>query len=265
MPRITETLFVVLDTETTGADTSNDKPIEIALVKMNGLSVGEPKSWFVNPQRPIPPEASAVHHLVDADVQDAPTLDELWGEVAAEIGDAVIVAHNAPFDLAMLPGLSNHKSICTLRLAKHLWQKGERNERGFPLANHQQQVLRYWLGLKVDTMGLAAHRAAADILVTGELFKAEIRRFLDCGGEDSLEDIMDLTTRKIEVVTMPFGKFAGEPIDGIRADYLEYLLAQSEKKPMDEDLKASIKKVLDRRKAEAVLESRGTSRSAGGR
>ncbi len=262
MAKITESTFIVLDTETTGPDTSSDKPIEIAIVRLENMRLGAPKSWFVNPQRPIPPEASAVHHLVDADVESAPTLEELWGEVMSEIGDAVILAHNAPFDLAMLPGLSGNKSLCTLRLAKHLWQRGEKNARGFPLANHQQQVLRYWLGLQVDTQGLAAHRAAADILVTGELFKSEVERFFECGGEDSLEDLMDLAARRIEVAAMPFGKFAGEPIDSIRPDYLEYLLAQSEKKPMDEDLKASIKKSLDRRKAEAILESRGGASAA---
>lgn len=265
MPSLSEIEFIVLDTETTGADTSKDKPIEIAIVRMRDHQLGAPESWFIDPGRPIPPEASAVHHLVDEDLIGAKTLEELWPEVNERIGDGVIVAHNAAFDIGMLPQLEGRPYICTLRLARHLWQKGDLNERGFPLAAHQQQVLRYWLGLKVDTQGLAAHRAAADILVTGMLLSEQIKLYLQCGGEDDLDALLEFIARPIEITKLPFGKYSGELMSKIPSDYLEYLIEKSATgKPLDEDLKASIKRELDTRKAETIIATRiGHGETAG--
>lgn len=256
MPKLSETKFIVLDTETTGADPSKDKPIELAYVVVENFKVAYPKSWFIDPQRPIPPEASAVHHLVDSDVAGAKTLEELWPEVADELAGQVIVAHNAQFDISMLPGLKDNPALCTLRLARQLWPKGQVNPRGFPLINHQQQVLRYWLGLEIDTMGLQAHRAAADILVTAELLLTQIRLYLECGGEDDLDALLDFISGPIEVKSLSFGKHANEPLPKVPTTYLEYLIDKDKERPLDADLKASIKRELDTRKAENIVASR---------
>lgn len=258
MPSLRDIEFIVLDTETTGADPTKDLPIEIAIVKVKDYQIGVPESWFIDPGRPIPPEASAVHHLVDEDLIGAKTLEELWPHVNERIGNGVIVAHNAQFDIGMLPELQGRPYICTLRLARHLWQKGDLNKRGFPLAAHQQQVLRYWLGLVVDTQGLAAHRAAADILVTSELLNEQIKLYLECGGEDDLDSLLEFIDRPIEITKLPFGKYANQLLADIPQEYLEYLIEKSGSgaKPMDEDLKASIKRELDRRKAETIISTR---------
>ena len=256
MPRISETPFVVLDTETTGADTAKDKPIELAYAIVKNFEVSMPKSWLIDPQRMIPPEASAVHHLVDEDVAGQKTFEELWPEVEPELRGQVIVAHNASFDIAMLPPLRDNPVLCTLRLARHLWPRGAVNARGFPLSNHQQQVIRYWLGLKIDTMGLGAHRAAADILVTAELFKTQLRLYLECGGEDDLDALIDFATSPIEVKSLSFGKHANEPLPKVPTSYLEYLVEKDGDRPLDPDLKASIKRELDTRKAEVIVSTR---------
>jgi exodeoxyribonuclease X len=256
MPKLSDTKFIVLDTETTGADPSKDKPIELAYVVVENFKIERPKSWFIDPQRPIPPEASAVHHLVDADVAGSKTLEELWPEVATELAGQVIVAHNAQFDISMLPGLKDNPVLCTLRLARQLWPKGQVNARGFPLINHQQQVLRYWLGLEINTMGLQAHRAAADILVTAELLLTQIRLYLECGGEDDLNALLDFVSSPIEVKTLSFGKHANEPLPKVPTTYLEYLIDKDKERPLDADLKASIKRELDTRKGENIIASR---------
>lgn len=256
MPRLSEIPFVVLDTETTGADPTKDKPIELAYVILQNFEVSYPKSWFIDPGRPIPPEASAVHHLTDEDIVGAKSFDELWPEVEPELLGKVIVAHNAQFDISMLPPLKDNPVVCTLRLARHLWPKGHVNERGFPLVNHQQQVIRYWLGLKIDTMGLAAHRAAADILVTAELFKTQLKLYLECGGEDDLDALMDFCSTPIEMKSLSFGKHANQPLQSVPTGYLEYLIDKDKEKPLDPDLKASLKRELDTRKAEHIVATR---------
>lgn len=255
MARVTETEFIVLDTETTGPEPGKDVPIEVACVKLCGDVIGKPVSWFIDPLRPIPPEASAVHHLIDADLIGAPTLEQAWPEISEFIGTGVILAHNADFDMAMLPALAGHPYMCTLRFARQLWQRGDLSEYGFPLASHQQQVLRYWLKLEVDTQGLAAHRAAADILVTARLFQEQVKFYLQCGGEDDMDCLREFLQRPVEITRMPFGKFAGEPLAAIREDYLQFMLEQ-QKKPLDPDLKASVKRELDRRKAGVVVATR---------
>lgn len=256
MPRLTETRFIVLDTETTGADPTKDKPIELAYVIVENFKIEMPKSWFIDAGRPIPPEASAVHHLVDEDLIGAKTLEELWPEVEPDLKGQVIVAHNAQFDISMLPPLKDNPVICTLRFARHLWPKGTMSPKGFPLVNHQQQTIRYWLGLKIDTMGLAAHRAAADILVTAELLLTQIRMYLECGGEDDLDGLLEFLATPIAVKSLSFGKHANEPLEKVPSSYLEYLLDKDKERPLDADLKASIKHELDTRKAETIVATR---------
>ena len=108
--------FVVLDTETTGVE-MEDRPVEIALVR---VATGERFSSLINPQRAIPPTASAIHGLTDEDVEGAPTLAMIEPEIAAFIGDACLVAHNAAFDRSMLPFLAGYRWLCSMRLARHL-------------------------------------------------------------------------------------------------------------------------------------------------
>ena len=253
MLKITETEFVILDTETTGADTSKDVPIEVALVRVCGDKIEKPVSWLINPKRKIPPDASAVHHLTDEDVKNAPTLEEVYPEIIKYIDKSIILAHNADFDMAILSEIKNHPYFCTLKFAKLLWQRSDTNNDGFPLTSYQQQVLRYWLGLTVDTMGLAPHRAAADILVTAKLFQAQVKYFLECGGDDDIEALTEFLSRPIEIIKMPSGKFFGQAISDIDIKYLEYRYNNEIKDP---DLKASIKKELDRRKAMDIVTSR---------
>lgn len=257
MPRLSDIPFIVLDTETTGADPTKDKPIELAYVVVQNFKIIDtPKSWFIDPERSIPPEASAVHHLTDEDIVGAKTFENFWPEVADDLRDKVIVAHNAPFDIAMLPPLKDNPVVCTLRLARHLWPKGQISPRGFPLVNHQQQTIRYWLDLKIDTMGLAAHRAAADILVTAQLFITQLRLYLECGGEDDLDALMEFAATPIEVKSISFGKHANEPLTKVPSSYLEYLLDNDNERPLEPDLKATLKRELDTRKAESIVATR---------
>lgn len=259
MTKVSEQKFVVIDTETTGPEPGVDAVVEIAVVEMTGWRPSEPVSWLVNPGRLIPPSASAVHHIVDADVVDAPPLSEVVPELLSICEGAILVAHNAPFDRSVLsPLLDETPWIDTLRLSRHLWEKGEPNSFGFPLCGHTQQELRYWLGLSVDTMGLAPHRAAADILVTGALFAKAFEFYLECGGDDSISELFALCDRPLVVSRMPLrGKHFGEPIREVPSDYLEYVLKRGiETGRMDNDLRASLVRELDIRTGQTFSRDR---------
>ena len=77
MTRLADTQFLVVDTETTGIDPATCKVVELAYVLTNLTGPLAAGSFLVNPGCPIPPEASAVHHLVDEDVVGEPSLEEV--------------------------------------------------------------------------------------------------------------------------------------------------------------------------------------------
>ena len=96
--------FVVFDSETTGLDPVSDEVVQLGAVRVvNGKIVqGEVFNTLVNPGRPIPPGSTAVHQVSDAMVLDAPLFDAVCRDFHRFCENAVIIAHNAPFDMAFL-------------------------------------------------------------------------------------------------------------------------------------------------------------------
>ena len=96
--------YVVFDTETTGLVPHKDDIVQIGAVRVvNGRIVpGESFDQLVNPGRKIPPASTKVHGVTDAMVADAPNM-KIAGRLLHRFAQgAVIVAHNAPFDMAFL-------------------------------------------------------------------------------------------------------------------------------------------------------------------
>lgn len=94
--------FVVFDLETTGLHADEDMIIEIGAVKITDGKITDDFSTFVNPKRPIPYHIEKLTGINDAMVEDAPFCSEILPEFIDFIGDAVLVAHNASFDVGFL-------------------------------------------------------------------------------------------------------------------------------------------------------------------
>lgn len=120
---------IVLDTETTGFDPANgDKLVEIGCVELfNHLPTGKHLHIYINPERPIPAEATAIHGITDEFVKDKPTFGEIVGEFMDFVGNDKLVIHNAEFDVKFLnaelrtfgfPSLDPRRVFDTLKLAR---------------------------------------------------------------------------------------------------------------------------------------------------
>lgn len=123
------TRSVLFDTETTGLDPlTGDRVIEIAALELvNDLPTGAFFHRVINPKRDIPAEASRIHGLTSADVEDKPVFADIAQEMLAFLRDDPLIAHNAPFDFgfldaelfrAGLPKLDRSRMVDTLALAK---------------------------------------------------------------------------------------------------------------------------------------------------
>src|SRR3990167_5431556 len=199
--KLTDATFAILDVETTGVDPQKDRVVEVGVVTAPPVGPFSCFSNLVDPGIPIPPSASAIHHLTDENVAGKPTLEELMPEIEAAIGGSILAAHEAKFDLSFLPTLADRPWICTKRLARHIWPDA-------PAYNNQ--VLRYWLKLKIDPGN--SHRAISDAIVTAHILNKEISAYLAMGKPNDVEALIEFLRGPVEVKTMPFGKHFGLPI-----------------------------------------------------
>lgn len=105
--------MLVLDTETTGLDVKNDRVLSVGAVRMVGERVFRNVTFhqLCNPNRPIPPATTRIHHITDDDVIDAPEFAEIWRNCLPLLEGTVMVGYNIPFDIAMLRRESRQAGI----------------------------------------------------------------------------------------------------------------------------------------------------------
>lgn len=110
--------YAVFDCETTGTAPGRDAIVSLAVLRLDADGVEAARlATLVRPERSIPADATAVHGISDADVADAPRFAEVAPALLRLLDGAVFVAHNAPFDLAMLQSAMAYRPravACTL-------------------------------------------------------------------------------------------------------------------------------------------------------
>jgi DNA polymerase III subunit epsilon len=160
---------IVLDTETTGLDPSDGhRIVEIAALELeNHLPTGRTWHQYLNPDRPMPPEAFEVHGLSDEFLRDKPRFSSLAPDFLAFIGGSKLVIHNASFDMRFLnaelsalghPRLPDSQAIDTLMIARNR----------FPGAPASLDALCRRFG--VDNSGRVKHGALLDCELLAEVY-----------------------------------------------------------------------------------------------
>ena len=192
---LSETPFVVVDTETTGVRPASDRLIEIAAVRLVGGETAGEFSALINPGCAIPHRITRITGISTGMVYDQPTAETVLPAFLNFLGDDVLVAHNLSFDLGFInaelarlrrPNLAN-PTLCTLRLARRLL-------RG--LKSKGLSSLIEFFGIPVDDR----HRALGDARATAVV----LQRFLDqLAYEHGLES-------RDDVLRFQFATYAGK-------------------------------------------------------
>lgn len=218
----------IIDIETTGTNPNDDAVVEIASCDAaRDSKPTNPMSRLVNPGRPIPAESSAVHHLTDVDVRNAPVFSHVIDEFA---GSGVYVAHNADFESSFLSdALQRPKWLCTYKCALRLWPD---------LPTHSNQGLRYIFGYRrpwdMSEAELTPHRALPDCFVTACVLREVLREANEQG--TTFAELLEWSQQPALISVFRFGKHKGQRLDAVPRDYLEWI---SEKSDMDASAKFS--------------------------
>lgn len=222
---------IYYDTETTGVRAEDDCIIEIAAYNAHSKQTF---SMLVNPGKPIPEGATAIHGITDEMVADAPSFAVVGKAFIEFVGDnGVLIAHNNDnFDRHFLEHeakrhdleLPDWQMVDTLK-----WARKYRTD----LPRHSLQFLRQIYGVEANN----AHRALDDVMVLYQVFSQMI-------DDLSIETVLELMSNEPKGDTMPFGKHQGKALSEVPPDYIKWLAKQGAfDKPENGRLKASFEKL----------------------
>ena len=226
--------FICFDLETTGLNPDNDRIIEVAVSKFTFDGTLESFETLINPQRTIPDETIAIHHITQDMVRGKPLVDAVLPDVLKLIGNEIIVGHGISLDIAFVMAacrqygvpnrLNSNLFIDTLRLAR-LYGESPTNS---------LQVLRQHFNIQSE----GAHRAMSDVSVNIQVFKHLSASF------KTTKELLDRLKKPIMLKKMPLGKHRGRPFSDVPVEYLGWAVHQN----FDQDLLYSIKTELSKRK-----------------
>lgn len=223
--------LIFFDLETTGVNCETDRIVEISFIKVYpGGKEDKPRTGLINPERPIPPEATAVHHITDEMVKDKPTFKSIAKALAREFSGCDIAGFNSnKFDVPMLIAEFNRADVdfdySGVRFidVQNIYHKLE--------PRNLQAAYRYYCGgADFDN----AHSAAADTTATLEVLKAQLDRYPDelKNDVDFLSEFstfgraVDLGGRLVyddnKNVIVNFGKYKGKPLFEVFATDTSY-------------------------------------------
>lgn len=222
---------IFYDTETTGVRAEKDRIIEIAAYDpVNDRSFEQ----LINPGCRIPPDATAIHHISDEMVANAPSFDVVAQEFIKFCeGDVVLIAHNNDgFDYHFIKAEFGRAGI-SLPAWKFLdslkWARRYRCD----LPRHTLQFLREIYGIAANN----AHRALDDVIVLHKVFSYMV-------DDLSIDTVYHLLNRPRELHHMPFGKHQGTPLKTLPKDYVKWLAGSGAfDKPENQELKLSLEKL----------------------
>ncbi|MCH5345907.1 MAG: 3'-5' exonuclease [Muribaculaceae bacterium] len=207
--------LIFFDLETTGLNITQDRIVEISMIKLNPDGTVIEKTRRVNPERPIPAEATAVHHITDDDVKNEPTFRQIARSLEQFIAGCDFAGFNSNrFDVPMLSeeffraGISvNFRKAHFIDVQTIFHKKEQRT---------LSAAYRFYCDKDLE----GAHSAAADTRATVEILKAQLDRYADLPND--IEELSRYSTQNRNVdlmgrlvyndkgeIVINFGKYKG--------------------------------------------------------
>jgi DNA polymerase III epsilon subunit family exonuclease len=194
---LSQTTFVVLDLETSGASPKTGSAItEIGAVKVRGGEVLGTFKTFVNPGTPLPPFITELTGITDQMLADAPRIESVLPLLFEFLGSeqtTVFVAHNAPFDLSFLKASAalhgytwpNYRVIDTVKAARFVLTKDD-------VANYQLGTLAIYFRTEISPN----HRALDDALATVDVLHGIIE-IMGTFGVTTINQMLNVGAKKV--------------------------------------------------------------------
>ncbi len=212
--------LVFLDLETTGLSLTQDRIVEIAMLKVMPDGSRLVKRKLINPERPIPAEVSAIHGITDDMVKDAPVFKQVANEIRQFMDQSDLAGYNSnKFDWPLLVEEF-------LRAGLEFETTGRRFidvQKIYHLMEPRNLSAAYKFYCNKDLNN--AHSAEVDVSATWEVFEAQLERYSHLGSTlDSVlkvigeEEIVDFAKRIVMEngrETFNFGKHKGKAVEDV--------------------------------------------------
>ncbi|MDE6467719.1 MAG: 3'-5' exonuclease, partial [Muribaculaceae bacterium] len=215
--------IVFFDLETTGTNINTDRIVEISVVKLMPDGSVTSKTRRLNPEMPIPAEATAVHHITDADVADEPTFRQVANSLSQFFTGCDIAGFNSNrFDIPLLDqeferaGIDFDFSRARFIDVQTIFHKKE--------PRTLVAAYRYYCGKELE----GAHGALADTTATMEVLLAQLERYEDLPTDVAALSEFATNSRNVDLMgrlvyddqgreVINFGKYKGRLADEVLA------------------------------------------------
>lgn len=199
----------VFDIESTGLDVSQDRIVEISMLKTSPQGEESRLTLRINPEIEISKESSEIHGIYQEDIKDEPTFKELADKIAEFIGTSDLAGFNSnKFDIPMLAEeflRVNHDFDMSDRMfidAQNIFHKMEQRT--------LVAAYKFYCGKDLEN----AHSAEADVVATFEVLKAQVERYEEL--ENDMEFLAEFSTHnKFKIIDFA-GRLAenedGQPV-----------------------------------------------------
>lgn len=242
--------LAVFDLETTGTDPQRDKIVEIAVARVDPSGDVDTRTRRIDPERPIPPEATKIHGIGDADIAGAPTFRQVARSILDFFGDADLAGFNVRrFDVPLLEREFKDAGLDLAMKSRRVIDAMTIFHRKEP--RNLTAAVRFFLGREHG----GAHGAEADVLASLEVLDAQLARYPDLPRDVAAldrwcnpvpEGAVDRAGKfvlKDGAVVFAFGKQKGRSLREVaraQPDYLEWILRQD----FPDDARALVERAL---------------------
>jgi len=241
MTLINKDIFICLDIEATGLDSSNDRIVEIAIVKFTFNKVLDTFSTLIDPEIEIPKPSQSIHNISQDMVKGKPKIKDVLPDILKFIDSHIIIGHGIKFDIDIIYAATKRAQIpCKIYEATYIDTLRLARLYGESPSNSLSELSKHF---NIDLEG--AHRALNDVKANIEVFKRLSTKFT------TTSQMLKRLEKPIAIKKMPLGKHKGRVFSEIPIEYLQWAAG----KDFDQDLLFSIRQEINARKKKTSFET----------